>query len=249
MLCPNCHQLLNETEINTIDSQKAVVDECYTCGGHFFPSLLINFISENTAKNLDSIIPKTSLALNNSLRCPICAEPLINVRDEAVPTQASIFACPNNHGHFFPKGELISFKKAQKAKLSYHQIWGIPLKSAFAILLPIIFLFTAISFIPLTLEYLEDRQESRISAGSPISQPLITPIDSRQTIISFTTKAPVTTSIVLTTPKGQEKLPISQSPRTTHTINLENLQPNTTYTFNIIADETETKPYTFTTQP
>jgi len=236
---------MTETEVETIDKQKALIDECFNCGGHFFPSLIVNLISENTAKNLDSIVAKTTIT-NQSLHCPICSDILINIHEQSLPLQLTVFACPNNHGHFFPPGNLISFKKAQKTKLLYHQIWGIPIKSAFAILLPIIFIFTAISFIPISLKYLNERQESRIRANSPTSQPLITPLDSNQTIISFTTKSPSISSLKLNTPTGEQTYPVSETPKTTHTITLKNLQPNFKYSFIISAGNNQTESFSFT---
>lgn len=249
MLCPNCHQELTQTEVITTDKQKVIVDECFNCGGHFLPFLITDFISDTTAKNLDSIIPKNDQPPqdNQTLLCPICSDILIKVQDEAVPIHLTLFACPKNHGHFFPPGQLLSFKKAQKAKLAYHQIWNIPLKSAFAILLPVTFLLTIISFLPIGLNYLKERQESRISADSPIGKPLITPINSNEVIISFTTKTPTTTKIDIEHQNDIRTLDISTSPKTTHIITLQNLTEKTTYTFTLKTPTSEPETYTFTT--
>lgn len=247
MNCPQCTNKLQETEVKTNDGQQAMVHECYSCGGHFFPSLVANFTDTKTATDLDSIIPKDQAqpSPNHSYKCPICQTTLTNIKDDAVPQNLTIYACPENHGHFFPKGQLLSFKKAQKAKLSYHQIWGIPLKSAFAILLPVIAIFTLVGLIPLTINEINKRQESRISASSPINKPIITPAEDNQYILSFTTKYPVNSELTLTAPNQPAlTLTISATPKSTHIITLTQLQPATTYTYTITIENDNTPPIT-----
>jgi Zn-finger nucleic acid-binding protein len=249
MFCPNCHQELTQTTTHTIDKQKVIIDECFNCGGHYLPSLIINFLSDSTTKNLDSIIPKNNLPPQEgqTLLCPICSDILIKIQEDAVPKNLTIFACPKNHGHFFPVGQLLNFKRAQKAKLTYHQIWNIPIKSAFSILLPITFLFTIISILPITLNYLKQRQESRISADSPISKPLISTINQSEVIISFSTKNPTTSQIIINYTQEQRIIDISTTPKTTHIITLQNLTEKTTYNFTLKTPTTESENYTFTT--
>jgi|SRR3989338_2334142 len=249
MLCPQCHSIFTTVEVLTLDQQKAGVDECYYCGGHFLPSLIANFISEESAKNLDSIRPKitSAISLASPLHCPICNEVMTSIRDDSVPLSVTIFACPENHGHFFPKNQLFAFKKAQSIKIDYHQIWGIPLKSAFAILLPVIAIFTIISILPLTLNQLKSTQESRISAHSLISTPLIVNISPTETLISFTTPAPTTSFLTLINDTDQKKIDVSTSIRTTHTITLKDLTPQTTYSYTITTPQATSQTYTFTT--
>lgn len=241
MKCPQCEQELNTTEVTTTDNQRALIHECYNCGGHFFPSLIANFIDSSSANDVDSISPKSEdqIPPNHQYKCPICNDTLTNLQDDSVPQNLSIFTCPENHGHFFPKGQLIAFKKAQTAKLAYHQIWGIPLKSAFAILLPIIAIFTIVGVIPLTVKEIQKRQESRVAASIPISNPIIVPLEDGQYILSFTSKFPAKSSIKLSSKNGNERLDISTDNKTTHIITLKNLTPNTNYTYKITITNTE----------
>jgi hypothetical protein len=241
MKCPQCEQELTTTEVTTTDNQKALIHECYNCGGHFFPSLIANFIDSSSANNIDSISPKLEkeTSPNHQYKCPICNDTLINLQDDSVPQNLNIFTCPENHGHFFPKDQLIAFKKAQAAKLAYHQIWGIPLKSAFAILLPIIAIFTIVGVIPLTVNEIQKRQESRVAASIPISNPIIVPLEDGQYILSFTSKFPAKSSIKLNSKNGNEKMDISTDNKTIHIITLKNLTPKTNYTYKIIITNKE----------
>lgn len=254
MKCPQCEQELTTTEITTTDNQKTLIHECYNCGGHFFPSLIANFIDTSTANNIDSISPKSKekATASHQYKCPVCNDTLINLQDDSVPQNLNIFTCPENHGHFFPIGQLLAFKKAQAAKLAYHQIWGIPLKSAFAILLPIIAIFTIVGVIPLTVSEIQKRQESRVAASSPVSNPVIVPLEEGQYILSFTSKYPAKSSIQLNSKNGNESLDISTDYKTTHIITLKNLTPQTSYTYKLLITNTqgeasESQEYTITT--
>lgn len=252
--CPQCDQELTTNEVTTTDNQRALIHECYNCGGHFFPSLIANFINSSSANDIDSVSPKSEEAPppSHQYKCPICNDTLTNLQDDSVPQNLNIFTCPENHGHFFPKGQLVAFKKAQAAKLAYHQIWGIPLKSAFAILLPIIAIFTIVGIIPLTVNEIQKRQESRVAASNPISSPIIIPLEDGQYILSFTSKYPAKSSIKLSSKNGNENLDISTDHKTTHIITLKNLTPSTSYTYKITVineqgNDRESEEYTITT--
>ncbi len=253
MLCPQCNQPLHPTSVNTIDKQQTTIKECFNCGGHFLDSNSVNLISARTAKNIDSIIPKNKITHYNPLACPICKQTLVGIKDQAVPLNVTVYACPEGHGNYFPRLQLAAFKKAQSAKLNYLQIWGVPLKSAFAVLLPVIALFSAVSIIPLTINQLKQRQEARVSAGAIISTPIITPISSTQVLLSFTTKVPSQSKITLHGPDKTQNLNISSKPKNTHIITLSALQPNSYYTYTLTIkpqsqkQEIEVSQYSFTT--
>ena len=56
MVCPQCHQTLTDKEIITSDNQKALVYECFNCGGHFIPPLIANLRSP--LKTSTQLLPK-----------------------------------------------------------------------------------------------------------------------------------------------------------------------------------------------
>lgn len=250
MVCPLCQSSLSSVEIETIDGQSASIDECLNCGGHFLPPFLVNFISQNTAKNVDSVLSKATSLHSSSILCPHCQQEMSSIKDDSVPNNVTVFKCPNNHGDFYPLGQLLQFKKAQDAKINYHKLWGIPLKSAFAVIIPLLIVFTAITVIPNVITQMKYSQESRVKATDILTQPLTTKISNTQVLISFSTKTPAKTKITFT--KGfTQTFTVSTENDTNHLLSVENLSPQTTYNYFITLDQdgkiTTTSEYTFTT--
>ncbi|HSV95286.1 MAG TPA: hypothetical protein VLH94_04955 [Spirochaetia bacterium] len=250
MTCPHCTSPLSFISIDTTDGQTQTINECLNCGGHFIPPYIANFLSVETAKNIDSVLPKSKIVPATHPVCPQCGQVMSSIKDDAVPETVTVFTCPNNHGDFFPKGQLLSFKKAQQAKIYYHKLWGIPLKSAFAIIIPLIIAFTAISVIPTIIKQIGTSQESRVKAGDILTAPLITPVSSTQVLISFSTKNPVIASIRFT--EGLDKtFTLSETAQTNHLLSVDSLTSGTLYkyviTLNISGKTTTTNEYTFAT--
>ncbi len=250
MTCPHCSQPLSFIAVDTTDGNTQTVNECLNCGGHFLPPYMANFLSLETAKNIDSVLPKSKTVPATRPVCPKCGQTMSSIKDDAVPETVTVFTCPNNHGDFFPKGQLLNFKKAQQAKIYYHKLWGIPLKSAFAVIIPLFIVFTAIAVIPTVTKRLGTSQESRVKAGDILTAPLITPISNTQVLISFSTKSPAKTEVRFTEGLDQTFV-VSQTLQTNHLLKVEGLHPGTLYkyviTLNINNKLTTTQEYTFAT--
>lgn len=250
MNCPLCKEPLSSLEIETTDGQSTSIEECLNCGGHFLPPVLSNFITSGTAKNIDSVVPKSNSVPTATPTCPFCYQSMGSIKDDSVPQTVTVFNCPNNHGDFYPKDQLLLFKKAQDAKINYHKLWGIPLKSAFAVIIPVLIVFTAVTIIPNLVGQLKLSQENRVKAGDILTTPLITPISPTQVLISFSTKNAVTTSITFTEGLNQT-FNVSISPETNHLLSVPNLVSQTTYkyfiTLNAQGKKTTTTEYLFTT--
>jgi sorbitol-specific phosphotransferase system component IIC len=250
MTCPLCHEPTFSIDINTTDGQITSIEECHNCGGHFLPPILVNFITTNTARNIDSIIPKATSIPIASPTCPHCHQNMSSIKDDSVPETVTVFSCPNNHGDFYPKNQLLLFKKAQDAKINYHKLWGIPLKSAFAVILPVLVIFTAITVIPNLIGQMQLNQENRVKAGEILTQPLITPISATEVLISFSTKNSVKTSITFTEGLGKT-FDVSTTSNTNHLVSISELTPQTTYKYYITIDngikKVSTSEYIFST--
>lgn len=250
MTCPHCGSPLSFIGIETTDGQAQTVDECLNCGGHFLLPYTANFITVETAKNIDSVLPKSNTVPASHPTCPKCGQTMSSIKDDAVPGTVTIFTCPNNHGDFFPKNQLLAFKKAQQAKIYYHKLWGIPLKSAFAVIIPLVIVFTAVAALPTVIKQLGTSQESRVKASDILTSPLITPISDTQVLISFSTKNPAISTIQFT--EGLNKsFDVSKTPQTNHLLNVEELSPGTLYKYIIVLNIndkiTSTEEYTFAT--
>lgn len=250
MTCPHCHSSLSSITIDTVDGQTQSIDECLNCGGHFLSPYMANFLSVETAKNIDSVLPKSKTVPATHPICPKCNQAMSSIKDDSVPETVTVFTCPNNHGDFFPKGQLLSFKKAQQAKIYYHKLWGIPLKSAFAVIIPLVIIFTAITALPTIIKQLDVSQESRVKAGDILTAPLITPVSDTQILISFSTKNPAIASVRFTEGLNQS-FDISQTPQTNHLLSVNELISGTLYKYvivlNIKGKLTTTDEYTFAT--
>ncbi|KKT82876.1 MAG: hypothetical protein UW80_C0028G0008 [Microgenomates group bacterium GW2011_GWC1_44_9] len=250
MDCPHCHQLLSAIEVETSDGHTHNIEECLNCGGHFIEPYLSNFITVETARNVDSVLPKTHAVPATSPVCPKCGQIMPSIKDDVVPQTVTVFTCPNNHGDFFPKEQLFLFKRAQQSKIYYHKLWGIPLKSAFSVLIPVLVIFSFATLLPSIIEQVGTSQETRIKASEILTPPLITPISSTQVLISFSTQKPAKTSIQFTQGLTQT-FTVSTTRQTNHLLSVENLEPSTTYRYVIIIDvdgrSVTTSPYTFST--
>lgn len=250
MDCPHCHQPLTSIEIETLDGHTHSIDECLNCGGHFLTPYLANFLTVETARNIDSVLPKDNTPPTGTPTCPKCGQIMPGIKDDAVPQTVTVYTCPNRHGDFFPKAQLLLFKEAQQSKIYYHKLWGIPLKSAFAVLIPILVIFSFATLLPSILEQVTTTQETRIKASEILTTPLITPISSTQVLISFSTQNSSTTSIRFTEGMSSS-FDVSITPATTHLVSVDNLTPGTLYKYVIIVDSNgksvTTSEYTFST--
>lgn len=250
MTCPHCGSPLSFIAIETTDGQNQNIDECLNCGGHFLPPYLANFLSLETAKNVDSVLPKSKTVPAAHPTCPKCNQTMSSIKDDSVPGNVTVFTCPNNHGDFFPKNQLLAFKKAQQAKIYYHKIWGIPLRSAFTVLIPLVVVFTAVTVIPTVVRQLGTSQETRIKASDILTPPLITRISDTEVLISFSTQNPAITQIRFT--EGLIKtFNVSDTPQTNHLLSIDELTSGTLYKYIIILNQngklTTTGEYTFAT--
>lgn len=234
MLCPYCQQTLRPITIETKSDQQAEIHECLNCGGHWFPRWLANDVNLSTAKNVDAVIPQTTVEAPDQPRCPVCQNRLTLIQHDSVAHGIMVWACPQGHGNYFPLHELLRFKTAQEAKITYHQVWGIPIKSIFAVLLPVIAVITIAAGTPILLKNLQTSQESRTQASAIVKNPLATQLSENSVIISFTSTQPIFSEINLY--QNDQLLStqiVSPTVKTTHSITLTNLLPATSYTFTI----------------
>lgn len=104
---------------------------CPFCRGYWTSSFAANYIIPSVVEeSLHKNIPMVQ-----TMFCPICQKKLERATGENIPDSVHVYHCPESHGYFFPAGALSQFKKAQRAKISYHKLWNIPLAGVASVLL------------------------------------------------------------------------------------------------------------------
>jgi hypothetical protein len=249
MTCPQCSQTLSNLEIYTTDGKAKNIEECLNCGGHFLDNYLINFISVETARNIDSVLPKTKTTNASEIKCHKCGQQMFAISED-IPKTVTVYNCPNSHGDFFPKGNLLLFKKAQDAKINYHKLWGIPIKTVFSVIIPLFVIFSSVTILPSVVNELNNNQDERVKASEILTSPLITPLSDSEVLISFSTINLVETDIIFTSGL-QKTLTVSTKPDKNHLVGVKDLPPATTFKYIIVIDPKDknirTTEYTFST--
>lgn len=210
--------------VSTKADQPSEVFECLNCGGHWFPRWLANDISLIEAKNIDAVVPRTPTSAPSEPRCPNCQFRLSLIQGESVVRGAAVWACPQGHGNFFPVHDLYNFKNAQEAKITYHQVWGIPIKSVFAVLLPVFAVIAVAAGAPAVVRILNTSQETRTQASAIIKTPITTQLSPTSVIISFTSSQPLITELTIYQGVNVTAVvPISTTLKTVHSATVSNL--------------------------
>lgn len=249
MHCPYCdHDLQTITSTNK-QGLDLTLKECLYCGGHFISSHDINELPLKHAKTVDAVLPKGEVHPKEEPRCPVCNSRLSLIKSDAVAKGIYIWSCPNGDGNFFPRGELLEFKTAQEAKLTYHRIWGIPFTSIATVMLPaLVFLAIASTAPALYHRVTSPKIETNTpQASANFSTPNVNPTTDTSALIYFTTTVPATTKLNLYQ-GGQLLDSVTVSPTDTliHTINISDITFDGSFTYSLIltyaGGTTETSP-------
>lgn len=232
--CPYCKQELQPTKIKDRQDQEHEILECFGCGGHWLPKALANDLTTESTISIDAILPKITFTAPEEPRCPQCSTRLTTVKHDSVANGIKVLACPQGHGNFFPKGELIKFKKAQTAKITYHEIWGIPIKSVFSVLLPVVAFVAIAGGVPVLIQSIQTPQETRTKASSTYTEPLITTLSPTSAFISFQTTALQTSKLDLYQgDKLIKQYDVKNTPSKNHVLRVTDLEPNIVYSYKI----------------
>ena len=236
MHCPYCDHDLQT--ITTTDKKGAelTLKECLYCGGHFVDSHSINSLPLKHAKTIDAVLPKGEVHPPEVPRCPVCNSRLSLIKSDSVAKGVYVWACPNGDGNFFSRGELLEFKHAQEAKITYHRLWGIPFSSITTVLLPVFIFITIASTAPSIYRRITNPklETDTPEASANFSTPTLNPITDTSTLIYFTTTVPATTKLNLYQ-GGQllDSITISPTDEFIHTITLNDVTFDGNFTYSI----------------
>ncbi|MBI4130308.1 zf-TFIIB domain-containing protein [Candidatus Roizmanbacteria bacterium] len=236
ILCPNCNSVLHSKQIHTVAAGSIEVDVCESCGGVFFDAGEINRISEAAAEKLGQVQHVPLRTKKGSGNCPRCGASLSRYWGESVPNDVYILRCPECRGTFLPSKELMKFKRAQEAKIDYFRTWKIPLHSLSAVLIPLALfvVLTGVGFI--TVSQVQKTKQLETRAHEVLRAPLlIRGTDGQSATIFFTTTEPAKSKLIFyyQKPFGKTELAVSETPQTSHQIELEGLTAGSTYQYQI----------------
>jgi Zn-finger nucleic acid-binding protein len=236
MYCPECRQNLLTYNLTTLAGKKVSIEKCSHCHGFWLDHWEAGYLSKADVANLTAKDPHEQfVVLASSARaCPHCRLPL--VQDEKKKADGlAVFNCTQCLGSWFPPGQLLEYKKAQEGSGFNQNLLKLPLKSITNIAFPaLIFLILAIS-LPVGLKLLGSSKETRTQAGEKIQKIHVIPLSSTAVIVSFKTDSQSTSQVRFgLTPNTLTNEAFQATPSFYQQIKLENLNPSTTYYYQIL---------------
>lgn len=231
MDCPNGDAQLHKHTITDHGGLSITYFRCPTCGGFWLDAFNANFIKRHQIHR-DHTNAKAHPTEEPD--CPVCKKPLTHTRGDNIPPGVSAWGCPDKHGYYFADKELIKFKEAQEAKISYHKLWDVPLPSVASVLLVGIGTFLITGGIVTTFIQAQKRQtiESR-AEGILLSQQVIINAADKTVTFLVSTRASSTVSITIRE-TDVKNASLSTTDGLTHFVMIRSLIPGQYhYTFTI----------------
>lgn len=251
MLCADCNHQLSPITL-TGHSQNIDLDYCGHCGGIWTDTGETNFLDDKSLVELTDLLPEEP-APDVLLQQPLCPRDrniMTVFRGESVPYDLAIFRCGKCNGFWFPYKGLFKFKSAQASKISYTKNWKIPLPSIYSVALPLLLLLVLGTGLVAVLSGVDKNTDLRTRAQMSVSKPLVIHPDANSVILSFNTEKAVISKIKYwQRPNSKTESWVSNVPKTNHTVQLKNLTPDVTYSYQLLIKddpETESPVYTFT---
>lgn len=252
MQCPDCSHEMDNVTLGT--NPPIQLDVCSYCGGIWTDQGEANFFKESDLMAIGIPPRHVHQVKTPSYRsCPKDATPLTRFRGESVPEGIVVYRCETCGGSWFPTGQLVKFKRAQRAKLRFFKTWHLPIASAYAILLPIFLIFIITGGLIVTVRSIQEQQQLESQAKSLVGKPVVRAASPNDVFISFTTQGPVGTSLTYwkdTAPEEKITRTVNSQPQTTHSVHLFDLSANTPYVYQITLRTTQpvtTEEFRFTT--
>ncbi|MBI5449046.1 hypothetical protein HY948_01890 [Candidatus Gottesmanbacteria bacterium] len=222
--CPNRDGFLKSYSTVGKNNLPITFARCSNCRGHWMNSFAANFLKEISVKH-DTRQPDVRPGDGTHLAplCPDCKAFLTRAGGDNIPHGIIAFRCPNDHGYFFPAGELTKFKAAQHAKLAYHTLWHIPLPSVASVLLAIlaVIMLGSITAITATIQKKQSLQSN--AQQLLVSQHALSPA-AGTIFIAATTSIPAMVTVFISSTKTGP-IPMESQNRTVHTTTITTLPP------------------------
>lgn len=255
MKCPDCSTLLTQIDYQLPNKEfVSKIIYCPNCNGFWLDSITVNNLSTADVERMQRIVENNHpKIIPGTHLCPQCEILLKPLRQESIPLNIQVFFCMQCQLKWFGKGQLLQFKKAQEAKVSYYKTWQIPLKSIFAILLPILILVPIVGLVTSRPKIIKQPQiYIQEQTALNIGIPEVEVSTFKEVKIKFSTSLPAKTELFYTVDKvSSETVIISTTEKLDHEAKISNLRPNQQYWYVLQAEANGQKIrsdyYSFTT--
>jgi galactitol-specific phosphotransferase system IIC component len=152
-----------------------------------------------------------------------------------------VYRCPDNHGYFFPAGQLPAFKKAQTTKIDYFKLWHIPAPSVASVLLAGLVITIIAGGGYVALQNIGVTQTTSSQAQEVFTSQSVYIAPGTDSVL-FTANTSIDADVVLRVPLMNDlKAPMQTTDHKTHTYFMAHVPPGPhTYFFQITAGGKET---------
>lgn len=210
MHCPNCHHILTKVSLEVIE-----VDHCNFCGSTLFDMNEINRITLSDARKLAEMKQSDIISGDEKLS-PKDGSPLTRITDDSIPQFVTLLHSKITGEVFAFADDLVSFKKAQKAKISYFKTWNIPLPALRSVLVYSFILVTTLSVAYFYDTFQGPTSRTTQASGLCINKNIIEKTESGF-LIFCETKSPLNCSARIVCDSGENIVPLkSDANRTSH---------------------------------
>ncbi len=159
MHCPNCRHILTKVELHGIE-----IEHCNSCGGSLFEANEINRIDVKDAERL-SMMKQTDVISATEKLSPRDGSSFSRFESPSIPQHVTLLRSESTGEIFAFPDDLVEFKKAQTAKVTYFKTWRIPMPAIRNVLV-----FSLVLFASATAAYmvnsLQSPTQQTIHAGS-----------------------------------------------------------------------------------
>ena len=167
MHCPNCHHILTKVMLDAIE-----VDHCNFCGSTLFDINEINRITLSDARKLAEMKQSDTISGEEKFS-PRDGSPYTRITDESIPQYVTLLHSKTTGEVFTFADDLVSFKKAQKAKISYFKTWQIPLPALQSVLVYGLIMATTVSVVYLANTFQSPTSQTTQASGLCINKNII----------------------------------------------------------------------------
>ncbi len=215
-----------------LDNQNVL--HCLNCGGSFFIENGINRLSLKNARQLNEDKQTDDITVGDKF-CPKDFSLLSAItNDEAIPQDVTLLRCPTCFGIFVYPEDLVKFKRAQGIKIEYLKTWHHPF-SPLKTVLVLSFVLIMSTAILLSFNALEHGFSPQPQAADLLKKVVISS-SGHYIFINWQTTTPLRSQIVFIDKSRKISLTktVSQTPTTSHTLIVTELDPTDNLYYQII---------------